>query len=32
MCQNIAGNIADEQYHRKLMFSDIELNPGPVFL
>ena len=32
--RNIAGNIfANEQYHRKLMFSgDIELNPGPVFL
>jgi hypothetical protein len=30
----MAGNIfANEQYHRKLMFSgDIELNPGPVFL
>jgi hypothetical protein len=30
---NIASNIANELYHRKLMFSgDIELNPGPVFL
>ena len=32
--QNIAGNIANEQYHisqRTLMLSgDIELNPGPV--
>ena len=33
--QNIAGNIANEQYQKKLMVSwsgDIELNPGPVFL
>ena len=29
----LAGNIANEQYQRKLMFSgDIELYPGPVFL
>jgi hypothetical protein len=32
--QNMLGNIfANEQFHRKLMFSgDIELNPGSVFL
>ena len=31
--QSIAGNIANEQYQRKLMLSGgIELNPGPVFL
>jgi hypothetical protein len=29
--KTLAGNIANEQYHRKLMFSDFELNPGHVF-
>jgi hypothetical protein len=30
--ENIAGNIANEQYHKKIMFSgDIELTPGSVF-
>ena len=36
VCQEIRprqqGNIANEQYQRKLMFSGIELNPGAVFL